>query len=332
MKFLKSAILKSLLPQTKKSFARTIPLKQKKPVAEIISPTLNTPLLVSNEDFFPEFILTLKPQSFFEFFNKNNQKFLSTSWINCLRKSFEIFSDDSQLVSSQTTVPFLEEIIRQVSIRFPDFTESEQALVLHLLALNDFFCLSILDYVNSTQYEYTSASAYTHLYLLHKLPVDSPRFEQFKRFFREKYLLGEKVEIKAYSQLVLSLEVFLLKTKDIDAVDKIESGLIKVIRSLHTHFQLRVLQIYADTKLKEPNLEIIEQSFDVLAQNLHSLSFENFNRCLFLLEELNVRSVQFMGRTLRYLLDQFADKEDLESREVELVCKAFHVFAKMDVC
>lgn len=314
--------------ESKTTTSRKSPVIEKN---ELIIPMLNPPLLATQEDFFPEYILTLNSDKYFHFFNRNNQKFSHISWVNCLKRCFEILQADKNIDESKRTLSFIEAIVNKVSNLFSEMSSELQDEIVFTLAKNQFYTKSIVDDIEKSEILFLNSNYFVHLYLLKHLPEKSPKFNQIMNLFKEKYLIADSVEIKTHSQLILCFTIFLTKTSDIDSIKKIENKIETIARNLNTNWQFKILQAYENTKVKLPNLNILDEAFYVLANNLSSIEIPKLMKVFELYDLFNHRNVQFMANSAKYISKMFEGRSDLSLLEVNFVCQTFFTISKHDV-
>lgn len=326
-----SPVLNLVARVPRRLLARTLPVSTRPKTASVEPFQMRPPIPSAQEDFFPEYLLTLPPTSFFEFFEKHHDRFSPASWGFALRRCLQILKLCENVEETANTLSFLEPILLQTGARFAEIAPEDQLEILNALALQDFSFPPIVAAVVAADLHWEAPNHYVCLYLMRHLSPDSPKFRELKGVFEKQFFGETEVTFKTHPQLVLALEIYLTKTEDLDGTAKIESSVLQGLKHFNTKSLLRILSAYRNCAFKTANMDIVDLALDSLGKNIGSLTLPQISEAVQAMDHLDTRSVQFMAGAANHLLDLFRDRTDLSESEAEALSVAFYTFARHDV-
>jgi hypothetical protein len=78
-------------------------------------------------------------------------------------------------------------------------------------------------------------------------------------------------------------------------------------------------------------MNLVDAAFDCLGKNVTSLALPQLSEAVQLMDQLDIRSVQFMSGAAKYMLSAFNENNELSEADVEILSVAFYTFSKHDV-
>lgn len=225
------------------------------------------------EDFFPEFILTLETMQFQDFFVANQEKFSSQSLLFALEKTYALLFDSPRQLSSEEEA-FLREcssgLVLKIEEKLEVFSQQELEKYLQLCAQNDFDSQKLITelFRRSTGFPLDPTLL---LYLIKN--SQSKQFTQkIKSLFRSEFEGEKTIFVKEPREVIFAFRVFLLFHTDLDLAFKIENTIKLVQNQLDNVQRFEILEIYSQTKLKLPDMDLLDSISLPLSDSVSSMT------------------------------------------------------------
>jgi hypothetical protein len=326
-----------------RTFARSIKVKPLQasselgqPKAAIRLPPLKVSAVRSDEfeDFFPEFIQTLAPDKFHDFFNSNNHKFTNPSWVFAFKKSFELYKQNTKSENGNDFKQGLDDILDFVAQNFDSFNEAQQDEILVTLSVQRYHHPNIVSAVEKSPNKFERSDYYVYVYLMSHLSADSPRFDYFRRLLKAKYFVNGEIQFNTHSILVTALDLFLNKREDFDLVTALEKKIIAHQSKFNIKMQSSLLQSYADTNLKQPNLHITDEALYILSNNIESLSLKEIKKIFEIINLLKLDNRHILAVASKKILDNFSeiDAGEISAANIKDLIYIYYTMSLLDVC
>lgn len=248
------------------------------------SEAYNTP-----EPFFPEFIATLGLTEFLEFFGKHRQEFSNLSWILSYKRVLELEKEhkDDQILEAHYQI---ENHIFQslVHIKVKDLN-----ILAKVEAENNKYHKELIAFFESNSTPIDSDPSLLAYFMRHS-DTSSNLFECTNTQFKNEYINDGTLLLTDTELLVAFLRIYCIKLQNISITELLEKQLVEFKENMALNEAFKIVKIYSENVIKQPNESLLESCFYQLAENIESFDISILYKLYEYLLALNVEDEHFM--------------------------------------